>query len=470
LHEGAGNVLLLIGVLSRYYSRIVKAQPIQFFIGAALLCAGLLAPLTKSAQTLQVSPNPAMVDEPVALRASDLQPGERVTIRGELTDGADTQWKSENRFVADAQGRIDTSRQAPVEGSYKSISGPGAIWSMLPVDKHAIRYQPPSNLSVQHIRFQLIRNSQQIASTQLEQVRLAEGVRQVRLEGKLHGVLFLPAVTGPRPGVLVLGGFEGGAPLDMAAWLASHGYAALALAYFHYEDLPTALKEIPLEYFGSAVAWMMDRPEILRERIAVVGTSRGGELALQLGSMYGQLKAIVAYSPANVRLSAGLWYYAENLPLASSWMWHGEPLAYMPGGFMQNPSDAPSPTIALRAAIGVEQTRGALLLICGEGDGVWPSSAMTAAVVDRLKRARYPYPVAVLKYPDAGHQAGQPEIIPAWRGTLTSPVTGFVAKFGGTSEGNTESTLDAGPKVIKFLRENLDVSSASHEAGAVSTK
>lgn len=195
-----------------------------------------------------------MVDEPVAIRASGLQPGERVTIRGELGDGADKQWISENQFVADAQGRIDTSKQAPVEGSYKSISGPGAIWSMLPVDERVVRYQSPQDLSVQRIQFQLTRNSQQIASTRLDQVRLAEGVRQVRLAGKLHGVLFLPAATGPRPGVLVLGGFEGGVPLNMAAWLASHGYAALALAYFRYEDLPTALEEIPLEYFGGAIA------------------------------------------------------------------------------------------------------------------------------------------------------------------------------------------------------------------------
>jgi dienelactone hydrolase len=90
--------------------------------------------------------------------------------------------------------------------------------------------------------------------------------------------------------VLVVGGSEGGLLPGKAAWLASRGYAALALAYFRYDDLPPLLEGIPLEYFGSALGWMMQRPEILADRIAVVGTSRGGELALQLGSMFPQIK------------------------------------------------------------------------------------------------------------------------------------------------------------------------------------
>jgi dienelactone hydrolase len=93
-------------------------------------------------------------------------------------------------------------------------------------------------------------------------------------------------------------------PVRKAAWLASRGYAALALAYFRYDGLPPRLEGIPLEYFGSALAWMTQRPEISSDHIAVVGTSRGGEPALQLGSMFPEIKAVVAYVPSNVRLPA----------------------------------------------------------------------------------------------------------------------------------------------------------------------
>ncbi len=165
-------------------------------------------------------------------------------------------------------------------------------------------YQPPKQLGAQTINFELERKGAKSATAELEQIPVADGVRRIELKGALHGGLFEPSSAGPHPGVLVLGGSEGGAPLRAAAWLASHGYAALALAYFRYEDLPARLEAIPLEYFGQGVAWMMQRPEIAPERIGVLGTSRGGELALQVASLYSQIKAVVAYVPANVRYPA----------------------------------------------------------------------------------------------------------------------------------------------------------------------
>jgi len=72
----------------------------------------------------------------------------------------------------------------------------------------------------------------------LEEVFHSPTVRRAQVTGKLHGYLFLPAGKGPYAAVLVLGGSEGGVPQAKAEWLARHGYAALALAYFRYEGLP----------------------------------------------------------------------------------------------------------------------------------------------------------------------------------------------------------------------------------------
>ena len=54
----------------------------------------------------------------------------------------------------------------------------------------------------------------------------------------------------------VLGGSGGGLPQGLAALLASHGYVALALAYFSYEHLPAELVSIPLEYFETGMRWL----------------------------------------------------------------------------------------------------------------------------------------------------------------------------------------------------------------------
>jgi dienelactone hydrolase len=417
---------------------------------AALSLSGLHV---TSAQTLQVTPDRAMVDESVTVRAGGLRPGENVAIRAVLIDGAGKHWASEARFLADAQGDVDTSKQAPSAGSYGEVSSTGLIWSMKPIDKHALAYIPPLDLASQSVDFQLVRDGAEVSSTRMEQLRLAEGVRQIKVGGQLHGTLFVPGADGQHPGVLVLGGWEGGVPLEEAAWLASHGFAAFALAYFRYENLPKALEGIPLEYFGNALMWMMKRPEIFPDQIAVMGTTRGAELALQLGSMYTPIKAVVAYTPANLRGPASTWY-GTPISLPYAWTWRGQPLAYLRPRLQWDPLT--SHGAVYNAAIKVEDTGGPILVICGDDDEVWPTAMMADAIVGRLKSAHFSHSVEVLKYPRAGHQAGRPEIVPSWQGALPHPVTGRGVIFGGTPKGNAESSLDAIPKVLEFLRTNLE--------------
>lgn len=387
-----------------------------------------------------------MADESAAIRAKGLQPNERITVRAELVDGVGEHWTSHADFIADAQGTVDLSSQAPLAGSYKEVSAMGLIWSMMPTAKEVTMYQPVKDLGPQRVEFGLVRQGEQVSSARLEQLIVAEGVQRisVREEG-LRGVLFLPGTRERLPGVLVVGGSNGGVPVRQAAWLASRGYAALALAYFRYDDLPSKLEAIPLEYFERALAWMMKRPEILGTRLAVMGTSRGGELALQLGSMFPQIRAVVAYVPANVRYPACC---GDNwVPFA--WMWSGEPLPYLPL------RAAPQLEAAMRATIEVEKTQGPVLMISGEDDHLWRSSAMADAVVARLKKSHFAYRFENLKYPHAGHSAGRPEIAPAWHGRVRHPVSGREIDLGGSAKGDAESSLDAIPKVLQFLQQSL---------------
>jgi dienelactone hydrolase len=404
-----------------------------------------------SAQVLEVVPNRVLADEIATIRVAGLQPNERATIQAELTDGAEHRWESHAEFVADAQGTIDASRQAPAAGSYKDVSAMGLIWSMMPKDKGVAMYQGQKGQAPQITELQLLRKGDQkpAATVRLEQVFLADGVRKIPLhENDLRGVLYLPATTDPRPGVLVVGGSNGGLPTREAAWLASHGYAALALAYFHYEDLPPLLEAIPLEYFGKALSWMMKRPEIQPEHLAVMGSSRGGELALQLGSMYAPIHAVVAYVPANVRFPSccGLTH------VAYAWTWKGQPLTFVP------PRQLNRAAIAIEAAIHVEGTAGPILVISGEDDHIWDSSGMAESVIARLKNAHFTYNFAHLKYPHAGHSAGHPDILPAWHGAIRHPVSGNEIHLGGSPAGDAASSLDAGPKVLEFLRQALSTS------------
>jgi dienelactone hydrolase len=184
------------------------------------------------------------------------------------------------------------------------------------------------------------------------------------------------------------------------------------------------------------------------------GHSRGGELALQLGALYPQIHAVVAYVPANVRYPS-----CCDRSMGPAWTAGGRALAYV---LPRNPGAAGQ----MQAQIAVERIQGPILVISAQDDGVWPSSAMTAAIQQRLKDDHFKYEFVRLDYPHAGHRAGAPAIEPTWSGEVKHPVSGAEMNFGGTPEGNAESSLDAIPKVLDFLQRNLPEASASGKTAA----
>ena len=175
------------------------------------VCFFPIAVLLVRAQTIDVTPAHVSIDEAAAIQVSGCRPGERMTIRAELSDGDDGRWVSQSEFIADAHGTVDTSRDSPVAGSYKEASGMGPVWSMKPMNSKAGRYIPPRDFGVRRTDFQLMRGATVVSTAHLEQAALAEGIERVTVhDGSLRGVLFVPPGKGPHPGILVLGGSEGG--------------------------------------------------------------------------------------------------------------------------------------------------------------------------------------------------------------------------------------------------------------------
>ena len=81
---------------------------------------------------------------------------------------------------------------------------------------------------------------------------------------------------GPFPGVIDMFGTSGGTIEHRSALLASRGIASLALCYY----LPEFVKE--LEYFVSAVKYLLAHPKVSSLGVGVVGTSKGSEMAYLL--------------------------------------------------------------------------------------------------------------------------------------------------------------------------------------------
>jgi hypothetical protein len=94
-------------------------------------------------------------------------------------------------------------------------------------------------------------------------------------------------------------------------------------------------------------------------------------------------------------------------------------------------------------------------MISGENDHLWRSWEMADDVVSRLKRTQFGYNFENLKYPNAGHESGRPDITPAWHGKIRNPTSGKENDLGGTARGDAHSSIDSMPKVLAFLKKSI---------------
>lgn len=189
--------------------------------------------------------------------------------------------------------------------------------------------------------------------------------------------------------MLVLGGSEGGLNESTAALLASRGYAALVLAYFGLEGLPQELIEIPLEPFARVLDWLAAQDAVDAARLALFGASKGAEAALLVASRRADVRAVIAHAPSDV-----VWQGISVDPMAaprSSWREGGEGLPFVPYVFTEamfmgmQPGEPlalePMYRFSLKAYEGeaahipVERIGGAILLVSGGDDQLWPSAS-----------------------------------------------------------------------------------------------
>jgi hypothetical protein len=94
----------------------------------------LTQPATPSCQ-LEITPHTSLIDEPVSICLSGLQPRQHVTIHAQMLDGFHQRWQSAATFAADEQGMVDLRTQKPLSGSYTEVDPMGLFWSMSIIEK-----------------------------------------------------------------------------------------------------------------------------------------------------------------------------------------------------------------------------------------------------------------------------------------------------------------------------------------------
>jgi dienelactone hydrolase len=389
-----------------------------------------------------ITPERVLTDERFSIALDGLQPGRTVTIRVDGNGGA---WQSSAVFRSDDRGRVEVADPMRLIWSAASGRPPAG----------------PAGPAGQRWVFSAEADGSTIATQTILRRAVAETVRivQVRERG-LVGAAFYPPGDGPHPAMIVLPGSQGGipGPGGHAGGLASRGYVVLALAYFNAEGLPPLLQNIPLEYFATAVEWLKAQPSVDAGRIGLLGTSRGGELALLLGATYpSAFRVVVANVPSGV-VWPGL---SDNSP-AAAWTLNGKPVRGMTGRFTPADMSLSGRERFLRrlqdsaavagAEIPVERIEAPLLMFSGKDDQLWPSDVFAARVVARLKAHHFTYPVEHYSYEQAGHLITRPFVPTSEvRQVRLNPTTKRPNVFGGTPEGQARANEDSWSKLLAFL-------------------
>jgi dienelactone hydrolase len=417
--------------------------------------------------TLLIEQPDVLADEPVQFSVVGCSPGEAVTITAAWTIG-DEPVRSEARFTAPGTGVVEPGRQASIGGSYLGVEPHGLWWSVgLEDADRATETLEPWTVSL------TATGATWESSGSLVRRKAALSVRQLEVtSGRLRGIAFIPDGAGPFPSVLLFSGSGGGlaSVQCQAALLASRGFATLALAYFNYADLPAELVEIPLEYFRDGMDWLIANGPAADGRLAVMGGSRGGELALLLGSSYPErVAAVVAKVPSGV-VWGGL-TKDDDLD-CDAWTREGRairpltgevvPLGALPrrdGAIVLTPSfeavlAAATPEQLAAAEIPVERCGGPVLMLSAEDDAMWPSVAMSDIAAARAERHGMRHSVRHLRYPDAGHTCTVAAGFPAPLAAV-HPVTGGLFAYGGTTVGNAHASASSWRETVEFLSTSL---------------
>lgn len=391
-----------------------------------------------------------------SVRVSGAEPGALVHLTARAFE-----FVGKGSFVAAVDGTIDTGRDAPVSGTYRGVDVDGLLWSA-----EDSPLPPPAGFDV------VVTATSGDAGATATLARPAMGtgftLRDVSAGGLPAKFLTRPD-AGARGAVLVLGGSDCSlnATLFEAAWVSTMGFDALAVDYCDQGFI----ERIPLERLEAALDWLGAQQDIDRGRLAVLGGSRGGELALQLAADLPWLRGAVAVAPSSYRWSdtrtgdSAAWTRADaglaSIPRRPQEQPVPEFLPDGQTGYRFTPvflGELAAASGAERSAarIAVEDAGAAVLMIGGDDDGLWPSCRFIDdawnALADAGHQRTHPLD-RKLCVPGAGHLIGAPGYPTADGYSMARP--GVVLVLGGTAEGRGHANRAADEAIRAFLQAAL---------------
>ncbi|MCM2676854.1 alpha/beta fold hydrolase [Alkalicoccobacillus plakortidis] len=409
-------------------------------------------------RSILVLPLHSYIDDDLSIKISGCNPYVKIRIESKMLDQKENVFKAQCDVQADSEGKLSLS-QTEVDRLF---------WSAEKENTRHGDYFYKSDASELEMDLVFEVDDQVQETVQVRRYFYTEDIKREEVkEQGVVGTLFESDAGDNQPAVLLLGGSDGEIQEHAAALLASKGYTVFALAYFGQEGVPKDLEKIPLEYFYDAVQWLKTRAN--KDKVSIIGYSRGAEIALLVASTYDdEFDAVVAGAPG-AYVTSGL----KNTMYAPipSWTLDGEELPYlkfkyrpaqmfsMVGGMItRNPvsflsiweNSLKSPEEIDPSRIQVEKIKAPVMLIAGGQDQVWPAERFATQIEERVN-----VPIRCLNYEEAGHFLAFPYALPGMPANVNMHVgAGMIMDFGGTKSANAAAAKASWKELLNFLREN----------------
>uniref|UniRef100_A0A8C5LZ58 Bile acid-CoA:amino acid N-acyltransferase n=1 Tax=Leptobrachium leishanense TaxID=445787 RepID=A0A8C5LZ58_9ANUR len=360
--------------------------------------------------SLTITPEVTLADEPVKIQVCGLPPQRLITLRAWLKDERGEIFYSQAFYKSDNEGKIDLDCTPATGGDFQGVCPMGLLWALKPITpfQRLVKREVMETPFYVHVELYINVISQPtphedpLASKVVERWYVAPGIKRIKIkQGKVRGALFLPPGDGPFPGVIDIFGATGGLLEFRSSLLACRGFACLALAYFDYDDLPSFLGIVELEYYEEAIEVLLGNPKVLRDGVGVLAGCKGVEIALAMASYLPRVKATVCINGAITMTANSLRYgdiYMEGIP------YHNERVLVSNTGAFQMTCTFPDPRKPEHEAYipPLEKVKGPILFLVGEDDTLLDSVSCAKAAKDRAE-AFGKKDISVLSFPGAGH-------------------------------------------------------------------
>uniref|UniRef100_A0A8D1LRP6 Bile acid-CoA:amino acid N-acyltransferase n=1 Tax=Sus scrofa TaxID=9823 RepID=A0A8D1LRP6_PIG len=411
---------------------------------------------------LTATPASALADEPVHIRVMGLAPLQVVTLMASLKDEKGNLFQSRAFYRANEAGELDLEQDPALGGDFVGVHPMGLFWSLKPEKPFGRLLKlevmnSPFSITLDLYDSVYLQKSgvvQPKASLEVQRWFSSPGVQRLMIrEGRVRGALFLPPGEGPFPGIIDLFGGIGGLLEYRAGLLAAHGFAALALAYFAYDDLPNQLQEVDLDYFEEAANLLLAHPKIQKPGIGVISVSKGAEIGLAMACYLKQVVATVCINGRNAIFEVPLRYRDLVLTPIPSFLERMEVNASGAVRLRHCMGD-PRDELNQQSVLPIEKSQGQILFIIGEDDECLNSRDYAEQALDQLQ-SHGRSDGRMLLYPGAGHLI-EPPYWPmcygSWTRGLFRPLL-----WGGDPVLHAAAQEQAWREILKFFRQHLAI-------------